>query len=230
MTKPLGVKNYGSIPHFSVSRLGPGDHYCHEGQEQMCLVNSKGKRVIVQIKLDGSNVGVARINGELVPLMRAGYRALSSKYEMHHLFHQWAMGNKNRFGFLKEGERIAGEWLAQAHGTRYHLPHEPFVPFDIFTPENKRLTFAQFSEKVRDLFVTPYLIHNSRKAFSHDQLIAFLSNYDSGPLHGELEPVEGAVYRIEDDAKQEVLFLCKYVRQDKVDGQYLDKDIWNWKP
>lgn len=230
MTKPLGVKNYGSIPHFSFSRLGPGDHYCHEGQEEICTVNSKGRRVIVQIKLDGSNVGVARVNGELVPLMRAGYTALSSPYVMHHMFHEWAMENEHKFSFLKEGERIAGEWLAQAHGTRYHLPHDPFVPFDIFTSQNKRLAFAQFSEKVRDIFTTPHLIHNSRKSLSQQDLKDCIFLYDIIKTHGEIDLVEGAIYRVEDDAKQEVLFLCKYVRPSKVDGKYLDKDIWNWKP
>lgn len=228
MTKPLGVKNYGSIPHFSFSRLGPGDHYCNEGQEEICTVNNKGRRVIVQIKLDGSNVGVARVNGELVPLMRAGYTAISSKREMHHMFHQWVMGNKSRFGFLKEGERIAGEWLAQAHGTRYELWHDPFVAFDIFTQQNNRLTFAQFSEKVRDLFVTPYLIHNSRAPFTMLALSDSLFSYNLIKAHGEIDSVEGAVYRVEDDAKQDVLFLCKFVSHSKVDGLYLDKEVWNW--
>lgn len=230
MSKPLGVKNYGSIPHFSFSRLGPGDHYCHKGQEDICTVDNKGRRVIVQIKLDGSNVGVARVSGELYPLGRSGYTAISSPYKQHHLFHDWVMANKSRFSFLREGERIAGEWLALAHGTRYNLWHDPFVAFDIFTPKNKRLTFAQFSERTRDLFVTPHLVHNSRQQFNIYLLQDSLAMYDRGPVHGELEPVEGVIYRVKDDAKQEVLFLCKYVRQEKVDGKYLENEVWNWTP
>jgi len=29
--KPLGKKSYGSIPHLFGSKLGEGDHHCHEG-------------------------------------------------------------------------------------------------------------------------------------------------------------------------------------------------------
>ena len=40
--KPLGRKAYGSIPHLSGSRLGPGDYHCHKGQEDICF---KGVRI-----------------------------------------------------------------------------------------------------------------------------------------------------------------------------------------
>jgi len=32
---------------------------------------------------------------------------------------------------LNNREQLCGEWLLQAHGTRYNLPYEPFVAFDI---------------------------------------------------------------------------------------------------
>ena len=35
--KPLGRKAYGSIPHLPGSRIGPGDHHCHEGQRRIGL-------------------------------------------------------------------------------------------------------------------------------------------------------------------------------------------------
>lgn len=232
--KPLGIKNYGSIPHLSFSRLGPGDHYCAPGQEKIATesftVKSRGYRVIVQIKLDGSNVGVARIQGELVPLVRKGYTALSSSFEMHHLFHDWAMANQDRFAFLKEGERVAGEWLAQAHGIRYKLMHDPFVAFDLFTAKNQRYPFHAFDETVRGWLERPYLLHNMCFPFGRDQLTAALETYDRGPHHGELEPCEGAIYRVESGGR--VLYLCKYVRPEKVDGKYLNagQEIWNWRP
>lgn len=46
--------------------------------------------------------------------------------------------------------------------------------------------------------------------------------------HGAVDPVEGVVFRVEHNKK--VDFLAKYIRPDKVDGIYLDKDIWNWRP
>ncbi|HLG14191.1 MAG TPA: hypothetical protein VJH03_06735 [Blastocatellia bacterium] len=36
--KPLGAKSYGHIAHLPGSRMGPGDHACHEGQKHEPLV------------------------------------------------------------------------------------------------------------------------------------------------------------------------------------------------
>ena len=135
--KPLGGKAYGSIGHLPQSRLGPGDWHVHEGQARIATVKARDKhdRVFVQEKLDGSCVAVAKIDGQLIPLGRAGYPAISSPYRQHVLFHDWAMARWDRFdSLLGEGERAVGEWLAQAHGTRYDLTgREPFVLFDIGT-------------------------------------------------------------------------------------------------
>src|SRR5580692_34167 len=117
MTKPLGRKNYGSIPHLPGSRMGPGDHHCHVGQEVICCqrVRDRHDEVIVTEKLDGSNVGVARIGDEILALGRAGYLAQSSKYEQHQLFAAWVREREERFrAALLPGQRIVGEWLAQA--------------------------------------------------------------------------------------------------------------------
>ncbi|MEW6276861.1 MAG: hypothetical protein AB1556_17345 [Bacillota bacterium] len=68
------------------------------------------------------------VNGGIIPLVRAGYVAWSSPFEQHRLWADWVLRNEERFrNVLKEGERLVGEWLAQAHGTRYALPHEPFT-------------------------------------------------------------------------------------------------------
>jgi hypothetical protein len=171
-----------------------------------------------------------RVGGELIPLGRAGYTAISSPYEMHHMFHQWAMGNKNRFGFLKEGERVVGEWLAQAHGTKYDLWHDPFVAFDIFNNQNKRIVFSDFIERIGDSLVTPFVFQNGKKHFSISDLSIALSQYDAAPYHAEIDPCEGAIYRVEDDAKKEVSFLCKFVKETKQDGIYLKQGLWNWRP
>lgn len=238
--KPLGGKNYGSIAHLPGSRMGPGDHSCHEGQERICNEKARDKHdlIIVQEKLDGSNVGVAKIDGAVWALTRAGYLAHTSPYEQHHKFGEWAAANSDRFAaLLEDGERIVGEWLLQAHGTRYLLPHEPFVAFDIMRGA-KRATYAEVRDRTAGRFVLPHTIHAGGPLSIADAM-AMLGEMGQ---HGALDPIEGAVWRVErnelidpkkgGDRRMVVDFLAKYVRQDKADGAYLESvtglpTVWN---
>jgi len=226
--KPLGYKAYGSIPHLPGSRLGEGDHHCHEGQAKIATekVRDRHDIVIVQEKLDGSCCSVAKINGQIVALGRAGYEARTSEYRVHHVFAEWVDENITRFNLLlQEGERVVGEFLGMAVGTIYNLHHEPFVPFDIMRGKY-RFPFSVFTDRVRELdFTTPYLLHHgsSLSIASAMELIKV-----SG--HGAADPVEGAIWRVE--RKGEVDFLTKFVRHDKEDGKYFPEinngvTIWN---
>lgn len=226
--KPLNQKCYGSIPHIIGSRLGEGDHHINQKQQDIVLKKTRSgdDLVIVQEKLDGSNVAVLKLNGKIIAMTRAGYTAYSSPYEMHHIFAKWVEKNRERFDkLLNEGERVCGEWLLQAHGTRYELKHEPFVPFDIMTKMN-RTCYHEFITRILPLkFVEPRIIHLGG-AFSLKKSIEAIK--ESG--HGAIDKVEGVIYRCEKAGK--VDFLCKYVRQDKIDGGYLngDKPLWNIEP
>lgn len=235
--KPLGGKSYGSIAHLPGSRLGPGDHHCHEGQARIATVKTRDVHdlVIVQEKLDGSNVGVAKIDGHILALTRAGYEAHTSPYEQHHKWGEWVKANEGRFhDLLNNGERICGEWLLQAHGTRYALRHEPFVAFDLFRPVSavgptgKRVTQAELCDRVDPVgLTTPHVVHRGYSAFSMEKAEEFLRTQG---MHGALDPLEGLVWRVE--RKGEVDFLCKFVRRDKADGKYLPElnggvTVWN---
>ena len=230
--KPLGGKNYGSIPHLPGSRMGKGDHHCHEGQERIACAKKRDKhdRVIVQEKLDGSNVGVALLDRTIYPLVRSGYIATTSKFEQHRYFAEWVRRNTERFrAVLEEGERVCGEWLIQAHGTKYKLDHEPFVAFDIINGNKKRKRYDVFKERMlKGEFVTPHVVSDGQ-AISIEDVMDILGIYG---FHGAIDPVEGAVWRIERKRKvapgktykMQVMvdFLVKYVRPDKVDGCYLE--------
>jgi hypothetical protein len=183
----------------------------------------------VTVKLDGSCVSVARINGEIVALSRAGYLASSSKYEQHQLFDYWVRLNRLRFmESLHDGERFVGEWLAQAHGTRYNLWHEPFVVFDLMIGVKRLPTEETRQAASRGGLVTPAILSHGCPFSIEDAKVAI-----QVPRHGEIDPVEGAVWRVE--RKGEFDFICKWVRPDKLDGVYLPEisgkeAIWNWRP
>src|ERR1051325_8173124 len=240
--KPLGGKSYGHIAHLPGSRMGPGDHKCHEGQKRIATERARDRHdlIVVQEKLDGSNVGVARLDGEIHALTRAGYLASTSPYEQHWKFDQWVHQRRSRFlAVLRDGERFCGEWLAQAHGTRYELRHEPFVVFDLMRGM-ERSTLAELSERagLAD-FVQPRVLHKGTPLGIEEALRAIEV---SG--QGALDAVEGAVWRVErnelinpkrnGDRAWRVDFLVKYVRPDKVDGVYLPEvsgkePVWNWQ-
>ncbi len=225
--KPLGVKNYGSIGHFSFSKLGSGDHFICEGQEKIATEKFNNKRydIIVTVKLDGSNVGVCRKDGEIIALGRAGYPAKSSPFKQHHLFAEWVEKNQDEFWALKEGERVVGEWLAQAHGMRYDLTNQqPFVLIDHFDADNKRTPYF-YLLKTFDNFTTPEQLYMDIFPLSQNKLKGLITEYDLNPQHGELDPVEGAVYRVEHNGR--VMFMAKYVRAGFKAGQYMEQEIFN---
>jgi len=232
--KPLGRKSYGSIAHLPNSRLGEGDHCCSEGQARIATEKKRDKHdlIIVQEKLDGSNVGIAKLNGEIYPLTRAGYLANTSPYKQHHVFYDWVLKQRERFDeLLQEGERVCGEWMLVAHGTRYRLPHEPFVVFDLMT-DTERAVYDEFVSRVEALeFIIPKLISKGESLSVEKALQAVET---SG--HGAIDQVEGCVWRVErnhlqkDGSRKHVVdFLVKYVRPDKVDGLYLggEEEIYN---
>lgn len=228
--KPLGRKAYGSIPHLPGSRMGPGDHACHEGQARIATAKARDRRdvVWVQEKLDGSCVSVARVGGELLALGRAGHLASSSPYSQHVLFADWVEENRARFEILGDGQRVVGEWLAQAHGTRYDLTgRDPFVAFDLMVGPD-RATSDQFTEYA---FAAGWSTPTTTEGpLSIEDAMAWVGERG---FYGALDPVEGVVWRVERDGV--VDFLVKYVRPDKVDGSYLDsvtgrEPVWNWSP
>jgi len=242
-TKPLGAKAYGSIPHLPGSRLGPGDHHCAPGQASIATekVRDKHDVVICTEKLDGSCCSVAMLpGGEIVALGRAGWLAQSSPYVQHQLFAHWVRENHTRFfRALSPGERFVGEWMAQVHGTKYSLWHEPFVIFDLIrqsapgkrdTDGLDRAPYPELSRKVaRGGFVMPALL-----SIGPTSIERAMSLIAGDGFHGATEAVEGAVWRVEREGR--VDFLAKYVRPEKADGCYLPPkgtnggELWNWRP
>lgn len=224
--KPLGRKGYGSIGHLPNSRLRDDSDF-HVNDVQASLVTDKTRDrydlVIVQEKLDGSNCSVGLLDGELVPVTRKGYHARTSPFKMHHVFADWVEANEQRFrSVLREGERICGEWLAYVHGTKYDLTNrDPYVVFDIMTG-SERLPFIQFVERVGLNFAKPALLHIGQPISVRKAMELHEAN------HYGADEIEGVVYRME--RKGKVDFLAKFVRHDKIDGKYMQDDLWNWQP
>lgn len=239
--KPLGGRAYGSIPHLPGSRRGPGDYGLEDAQAAPFLAEPRrGWTVVVQEKLDGSNVCAAHHEGQIVALTRAGYLAESSPYAQHHAWARFVRDNEARFGaLLAPGERACGEWMILAHGTRYVLPHEPFVLFDLRRGHGRESS-AEVTRRAGLVgMTTPREIHRGGPMSIADA-VARLDDMVGRRVHRAVDPPEGCVWRIERDRQEPM--VAKWVRSEKVDGCYLagvgaswSVDIWNtwaggWTP
>ena len=231
MEKPLGHKSYGSIAHLPGSRQGRDDIGINPGHARICLERKRDKYDVITVleKLDGTNVSVAKIDNKIVPLTRSGYKAIDSPWKQHHMFHDWVGDHLEYFYWLNAGERLCGEWLAQAHGTRYKLFHDPFVAFDIMKNGHIRSLFSELEERKDKRIVTPHVLWRGDSC-SIKTAMERLGEYG---YHGAIDKCEGAVWRVE--RNREVDFLAKYVRTDKIDGKYLfdengnqKEPLWNW--
>lgn len=215
--RPLGMKTYGRIPHLPGSRLTPTDGTISTREAQRATGDGlPGDQVWVHEKLDGSNLAVARCGDEVLALTRAGYRAALSRRPQAQLFAAWVEHHAERFlDLLQPGERVVGEWLLFAHGTRYQLAHEPFVAFDLMQ-KNTRLPWSELMRRLGTSLVTPQL----HAAHATDPAALFQTLGSGG--HGAVGQPEGLVYRIE--RGEQVEFLTKWVRPDYQTGLYFGAD------
>lgn len=216
--RPLGGKTYGRIPHLPGSRLGLGERHVSWAQaRRMTTRPHPGDSVWVQEKLDGTNVAVARLGDELAALTRAGYLAGDSRRVQARLFDAWVQHHAERFlDVLQPGERAVGEWLLYAHGTRYDLPHEPFVVFDVMQGA-RRLPLPELTQRLAGALVLPALY--AKDAADPAELYRSLRPHGH---HGAVTPPEGLVYRVERGGEVEV--VAKWVHPGYVTGAYFEQE------
>lgn len=229
--KPLGRKAYGSIPHLPKSRLGPGDHFIHPGQQAILTekVRDRHDRIIVTEKLDGSCVSVAKVGGNVLAIARSGYLAQTSPYEHLQHFAVWVRQNEVRFSHLADGERLCGEWVSMAHGTIYEPMRDPFVPFDLMA-EDRRLPSDQMTDMADRAGLRTAHVISDGPPLSVPMAVSAIAK---GGFHGAIDEVEGCVWRCE--RRGEFDFIAKFVRHGKEDGKYFEQftgkpPIWFWRP
>lgn len=217
LDRPLGMKSYGRIPHLPGSALTATDRVVSASEAARMIQSSwPGDQLWIHEKLDGTNLSVARIEDDLVALTRAGHRARESRRPQAQLFTAWVEHHSERFlDLLEPGERLVGEWLLFAHGTRYQLKHEPFVVFDLMRGQ-MRAPWLEVTRRVGSALPTP-TVHATGPA-DPSQLFRALG---SGG-HGAWGPCEGLVYRIERESR--VDRVAKWVRPEYRAGRYFEAE------
>ena len=198
--KVIGVKNYGSIPHLSSSKLGAGDHFISDGQEKILTQQKRDKHDLIHVleKYDGSNVGIAKKEGRVYPLTRSGYNAKESKYSQHRDFAEWVYERINFFNeIIPEGCRIVGEWLGSPMGIEYNISDglAPIVFYDVFLANNSRLNLIRSIDLFQSFGLSSARVLHSGESVLPDNLISTLNDKDS--RFKAKEDPEGMVYRVE---------------------------------
>ena len=124
---------YPRTKHLEGSRKQKGD----EDLDCVLFSKVKGKFLICEEKLDGSNCGISFENGKLY-LQSRGHYLEGHDQRQFDLFKSWAFTKASQlYDVLKDRYIMYGEWVYAKHTEFYDdLPHY-FLEFDIFDREKE---------------------------------------------------------------------------------------------
>ena len=137
---------YPRTPHLDWSKGTSDDKRLGPKESARMLADDS---LIVEEKLDGTNVGLHIADGVLI-LQCRGHEITAGMHPQYDLFKQWATAKRTVFEEML-GERflIYGEWLYARHSIFYQqLPHY-FFEFDIFDKLEK--CFLNLGERLKML-------------------------------------------------------------------------------
>lgn len=209
---------YPRTPHLFGSKGTDDDKHMSEGESNRFINDDS---LIIEEKLDGTNVGIHFSKGQLV-LQCRGHLITEGMHPQYDLFKQWA--NVKRFvlaEMLKERYILFGEWLYAKHSVHYRqLPHY-FFEFDIYDKEGA--AFLTLEERLMILentgIHTVPVIHQGKIDKDSLQNLIGPSQFDSqfdNPLTGTPDNLmEGVYLRIEQDYR--VTGRSKFVRPEFVE-------------
>ena len=220
------IKKYPRTPHIEGSNLQEGDF----DLSQIPFTYLKNKYLVIEEKVDGSNVGISFKNGELILQNRSHALEGGYKERQYDLFKVWVNTYSDDF-YKVIGERyiIYGEWMYAKHNIYYdNLPHY-FLEFDVYDKENNVfLDTKSRRELLKDLniFSVPVLKEGYFKTYK--EILELLSNsiYISEDVSSRL--MEGLYIKIEEDniVKERFKYVRKQFKQvQEGNNDFYKKDI-----
>jgi hypothetical protein len=223
---------YPRTAHLQGSRLQPGD----DDVTAMGFTSIRGRHLVVEEKLDGSNCAISfSARGELRLQSRGHYLDGGASERQFSLLKAWAMRHRQDF-WQALGVRyiVYGEWLYAKHTIFYDaLPHY-FLEFDVLDQQDGAfLSTARRTALLAGLPVVPVpvlqagafrrldeltrLIGRSRyKSPDWRQRLATMirtEGLDEGRISAEVDPsdmMEGLYIKVEEDGR--VAARCKFIR------------------
>jgi hypothetical protein len=121
---------YPRTPHLFSSRGTDDDK--HMGHKES-LAFAEDPSLVVEEKLDGTNVGIHFTNANRLVLQCRGHEITTGMHPQYDFFKQWTTGKRPTLETMLEDRYILfGEWLYARHSVLYTaLPHY-FFEFDIY--------------------------------------------------------------------------------------------------
>jgi len=209
---------YPRTPHLFGSRGTSDDKHFGERESVRFLADDS---LIVEEKIDGTNVGIHFAGGQLM-LQCRGHLVTEGMHPQYDLFKQWTTVKR---GVLEDrlGERfiLYGEWMYAKHSIHYReLPHY-FFEFDIFDKEADVFLTLEHRMELLDgtgIKTVPIVHRGKLKRSELEDLIqssAFGAEFDN-PLTGRQDDLaEGLYLRTENETQ--VTGRAKFVRPEFVD-------------
>ena len=194
---------YPRTPHLFGSKGTDDDKHLGPGESEKFISNPL---LIVEEKLDGTNVGIHFTSKGRMVLQCRGHEITEGMHPQYDLFKQWTCVKRPMLqAMLGNGFILYGEWLYAKHSVHYHaLPHY-FFEFDIYDKDFARFldldTRLQMLEGT-GLHSVPVLWRGPATAAELRKLIgpsAFESAFDN-PATGKTDRLmEGLYLRTEAD-------------------------------
>ncbi|PQO41971.1 RNA ligase family protein [Blastopirellula marina] len=194
---------YPRTPHLFGSRGTDDDKHLSEGDSLRLLADES---LIVEEKLDGTNVGLHfSADGKLV-LQCRGHLITEGMHPQYDLFKQWSAVKRNTLEQrLADRYILFGEWIYAKHSVAYQrLPHY-FFEFDIY--DKQASAFLDWDQR-RDILsgsgiVTVPVIHRGQATRKQLESLIGPSQFGSrfeNPFTGQTDDrMEGLYLRTEAD-------------------------------
>lgn len=210
---------YPRTPHLFGSTGTSDDKHLGARESEQFLADPS---LIVEEKLDGTNVGIHFTTANRMVLQCRGHEITPGMHPQYDLFKQWVMVKRSNFErILTDRFILFGEWLYAKHSVYYRaLPHY-FFEFDILDKETGR--FLDLTARLGRIegsgLQTVPIVH--RGALSLDELRALVatSAFEAefkNPEDGRCDAlVEGLYLRTE--AEGCVTGRAKFVRPEFVE-------------
>lgn len=205
---------YPRTPHLFGSKGTADDKHLGEADSKAFIADDS---LIVEEKIDGTNVGIHFSGDGKIVLQCRGHLITEGMHPQYDLFKQWAMVKRNVLEErLQQRFILFGEWVYARHSILYRQLSHYFFEFDIydkaagaFLDLNQRLQILQDT----GIETVPVLSTGALKRKKMDSLVGpsqFDSQFDNPETNEVDNLMEGLYFRTE--ANGVVTGRAKFVR------------------